>query len=77
MRMTSPSLDRITTTVIVCLWVTVTPFLRGWISLMRSQLVSEILGKPKPALPDWGHLKKGKFMYAKAQRRGFSGFAEV
>jgi hypothetical protein len=25
----------------------------------------------------WGHLKKGKFMYAKARRRGFSGFGEV
>jgi len=30
-----------------------------------------------PITNTWGYLKKGKFMYAKARQRGFSGFGEV
>jgi hypothetical protein len=30
-----------------------------------------------PSLVQKGHLKKGKFMYAEARRRGFSGFDDV
>ena len=51
-RITSPSLDLITTTVIVCRRVTVTPFLRGWISPMSQWLVGETPETFMPASPE-------------------------